>query len=352
MHAPKPWPVGLIVLADLLLIGATLNVFALFHHVLPGSGDGGPLQTIVSPGEQAQTQSASVDTPAPADTPAPEQQDAPAALSPTPEPTPTPQPGDFSAVFPATDTGVDALYSYQGDDVRIAVTDHAENGVTYYVADIWIRNIQQFKTSFADDEGFKRGSAHAHMPLNIANANNAMVAISGDYCGARSYGVVIRNGNLYRDSIAEDVCILYADGVMETYYKDDFDLEAAIARGAYQSWSFGPKLLDNGQRPESYDGASLNLSRVINNRDPRAAIGYYEPGHYCLVVVDGRQKGYSSGMSLSQLSDLFIGLGCTDAYNLDGGQTAAMIFNGTIVNRPYNDGRVVSDIIYFGGDPQ
>ncbi len=347
---PKPWPGWLVVLMDVFLIGVTLNVFALFHHVLPVAHNADPIRNIVFGTEQATPQQSDtiLET-----TPTPVETDpglaATPVITPTPAPTPTPEPGDFSATFPDYDTGASALYSYQSDDVRIAVTQERSGEATYYVADVYIRNIRQFQTAFGDGDTFQRGTSHTRMPIDIANRVGAMVAITGDYCGARSRGVVIRNGYLYRESVAEDVCILYADGVMETYYKDEFDLEAAIARGAYQSWSFGPKLIDNGAQPETYDGASENLLSVINNRDPRAAIGYYAPGHYCLVVVDGRQGDYSRGMSLTQLSNLFLEMGCVDAYNLDGGQTAAMVFDGTVVNRPYKDGRVISDIIYFGG---
>lgn len=352
MQAPKLLPGWLVVLLDVLLIGVLLNVFALFHHVLP-SGGNGPIQNIVfgdaahqTPVPDATTAPASAAFDPAAATAAPAPTVTPME---TPAPTPTPAPGDFSATFPDTDTGIGALFSHQTDDIRIAVTQQRVGEATCYIADVYIRDIRQFLTAFGDGEEFKRGSAHSRMPLEIANNNNAILAISGDYCGARAKGVVIRNGNLYRESVAEDVCILYADGVMETYYRDAFDLEAAIARGAYQAWSFGPKLLDNGIKPGAYDGASENLLSVIGSRDPRAAIGYYAPGHYCLVLVDGRQGDYSRGMTLSQLSELFISLGCVDAYNLDGGQTAAMIFDGTVVNRPYKGGRIVSDIIYFGG---
>jgi exopolysaccharide biosynthesis protein len=65
------------------------------------------------------------------------------------------------------------------------------------------------------------------------------------------------------------------------------------------------------------------------------------------VLVDGRQPGYSEGLSMKQLSQLFYDLGCKVAYNLDGGQTAVMAFMGEMVNQPYNGGRDVSDIIYI-----
>ena len=337
MEARGPLPLWLTILLDALLIGATLTVFALFHHVLPRAS-GAPVQVLFT------------DTPSPvpaAATPAPIDSPAPAVLStstPAPTPSPTPAPGDFSYTFPDYDTGADAMMSFQGDDVRIAIRQDRFEGATYYAADVWIRNIRHFTTAFGPGD-FASGTVKARMPLTIADEAGALLAISGDYCAVRRTGLVIRNGVLYRDTVTEDVCLLYADGVMETSYRDGFDLDAALERGAYQSWSFGPKLLDQGALPASYDGAAGTLQSVLDHRDPRAAIGYYEPGHYCLLVVDGRQGEYSKGLTLTQLSELFLALGCVDAYNLDGGQTAAMIFDGMVVNRPYRDGRVVSDVL-------
>jgi len=103
-------------------------------------------------------------------------------------------------------------------------------------------------------------------------------------------------------------------------------------------------LLQDGKPMEKFNS-------VVTPRNPRAAIGYYEPGHYCFVLVDGRQDGYSRGLSLKELSQLFYELGCKEAYNLDGGQTAVMAFMGQLANRPYNGGRDVSDIIYIAERP-
>ena len=110
----------------------------------------------------------------------------------------------------------------------------------------------------------------------------------------------------------------------------------------YQAFSFGPALLDaNGKAMEEYD---TEIERV----NPRCAIGYYEPGHYCFVVVDGRQSGYSRGMTIQQLAQTFEALGCKAAYNLDGGKTTVMIFDGKKVNTPADGGRKISDIVYIG----
>ena len=330
MRQKKPLPGILVILLDVLGIGAALGIFYLFTFVIT-TGDHQPLQSIVS----------KTDATASVPNATPETDASAQSATPTPELTPTPVPGDFSATFPtgALDAA-DAVGSYSDDNLRIVITEHHTDNAVYFVADIWLRDIHSFQTAFAGGK-FKGGYA---MPDAMASKVGAILALSGDSCGSSTDGIVIRNGDLYRDSNASDVCILYLDGTMETYYEADFDLDAAIARGAYQGWSFGPKLIDNGQIPASYNSTNV----IINDRAPRAAIGYYEPGHYCLVSVDGRQGDYSRGMNLAELSQAMIDLGCKDAYNLDGGQSVMMVFQGQIIGKPYKGGRVISDIIYLG----
>jgi hypothetical protein len=322
-----------VVLLDFLGLAVALNIFALFHHVLP-TYIGKSQMHIVSVGSAAVDSSPSV---SPATT------EIPMLVLTEPSETASLQliyaPGDFSANFPSEGTG-GTLWSYQTDNVRIAIDKLETSDVTGYIADVWVRNISFFKTGFAKGT---YGKGIREYPQDTANDYSAILAITGDYYGAREKGIVIRNGDLYRDSVNADTCVLYADGVMETYYKADFDLDAAVARDAYQAWSFGPKLLKDGKALDTFDSQ-------IQGLNPRCAIGYYEPGHYCFVVIDGRQPGYSKGATMQQLSKLFESLGCKDAYNLDGGQSAMMVFQGGIVNQPYNGGRKTSDIIYIGGD--
>ena len=334
MSRKKPLPALFVLLFDLLGIGAMLGVFALFQFGMQ-SNSNEPMQQIIFKGTPAPTGTEqATETPAPAE--------ATAAVSATPEPTPTPAPGDFSAVFPQGDLEEEGvLGSYADENLRVVVTEQHTTDATYYVADVWVRNILGYKTAFS---GGKYDGGYS-LPSDMASENHAVLALSGDCYKARPEGIVIRNGSLYRDTVSGDVCILYADGVMESYYEADFDLDAAVARGAYQGWSFGPKLIDNGQVPSSY-----NTTDKIKSHNPRAAIGYFEPGHYCLVYVDGRQGENSKGMTLEELSQAMIDLGCVDAYNLDGGQSSMMIFQDQVLGQPYKGGRDISDIIYFGGD--
>ncbi len=246
-------------------------------------------------------------------------------------------PGDFSAVFPAEDTGEGALLSYQSDRLRIAITKEQAYGATYFVADVWVKDIQAFHTAFAKNA---YGRGQHEMPLQIANRANATFAVSGDYYSARIEGVVVRNGQLYRDVMSDDVCILSTDGTMQIYRRDAFSSIETIDSTVWQAWAFGPVLVENGVASDT-SGSNIRV------KNPRSAIGYYEPGHYCFIVVDGRQKGYSDGMTLDELAATFESLGCRTAYNLDGGATAMMVFQGELVNQPTNGGRTSSDIICF-----
>lgn len=327
-----------VVALDVLGLAVALNVFALFHHVLPVYMGKAKLHIVSVDAVNTLDPTASgSESPAQAATDSPENFATAELVA-----TPAPAPGDFSASFPNYDTGAGKYKSYQSDDIRIAVDKIEKDGVTGYVADVWVRSISYFQTGFAKGE---YGRGIRQMPLDIANNYNAILAITGDYYGAREKGIVIRNGDLYRDSVNADTCVLYADGVMEAVYKSDFDLQTVIDRGAYQAWSFGPKLLEDGHALTTFDSDVQGLN-------PRCAIGYYEPGHYCFVVIDGRQSGYSKGVTMQQFSALFELLGCRDAYNLDGGQSAMMLLDGEIVNQPYNGGRKVSDIVFVGGNAQ
>jgi exopolysaccharide biosynthesis protein len=227
--------------------------------------------------------------------------------------------------------------SYMSKNVNVSMTMVQENGVTYYIQDIYVRSIENLQTAFAEDT---YGKAVTDWVLDMAIENDAVAAINGDYYGVESGGVVIRNGVLYRDDANADVLVLYYDGTMKSFSSGEFDAETEMANGAYQAWNFGPVLVEDGAALTSY-------SSRISSANPRTAIGYIEPGHYVFVTVDGRQAGYSSGMTLKQLAAAMEELGCQVAYNLDGGQTSTMTFGDEIANQPYKGGRLTSDIIFI-----
>ena len=261
--------------------------------------------------------------------------------TPTPAPTPVPTyaPGDFSALFDrvvpfAGEIRVDKD-AYLSEDISIRISTNETSGVVFHVADIYIRHIENFQTAFANDI---YGKGQREYAWDISMQNEAVLSVNGDYYGARENGVVIRNGVLYRDDLYQDVCVLYKDGVMETYSAEQFDCASSVERGAWQAWSFGPMLLDEkGKAMEKFNS-------VVVNRNPRCGIGYYEPGHYCFVVVEGRNDR-SRGVTLAEFSLIFEQLGCTAAYNMDGGNTAVMTYGSRLVSEPSQGGRPVTDII-------
>ena len=238
-----------------------------------------------------------------------------------------------------TDTVVVTENSYSSPDISITITEETAAGgrIIYYLADIYVRDITCFQSALARGT---YGSGYRDSISDMAALSNALVAINGDYYGNTKEGVVIRNGVIYRANRTDcDVCVLYYDGRMEVMPGSAFDVQAAIENGAWQAWTFGPALLDT-------DGSVLtsfaSTGRIIS-ANPRTAIGYYEPGHYCMVVVDGR--GESAGITLPDLSQLFYDLGCTAAYNLDGGNSSIMVWQDAVINDPSGGGRESSDAL-------
>lgn len=229
--------------------------------------------------------------------------------------------------------------SYKSANINVNISKVQQDDVTYYLADIYIADIQYFNTAFA-----VRPDVMGERELTnvVAKENNAILAINGDHCLDNS-GPVIRNGRLYRKETYADALVMNHDGSMETFSADQLDINAIEAKGVWQVWTFGPMLLEDGQPMTEFNS-------TLKKANPRTAIGYYEPGHYCFLVVDGRQPGYSEGMTLQEMSKLFYELGCKVAFNLDGGQSSEMVFLGSVVNKPYKGGRSTSDILYLSDD--
>lgn len=236
-------------------------------------------------------------------------------------------------------------YTYKDENISINVEKQSRDGAVFYVADIRLSNASFFKTAFADNT-FGKNITEA--TSEMAQENNAIFAINGDYCGFRDTGLTIRNGVLYRDTArsAPDNQALTIDntGNMKIITEGDSSGASLINDGITQSFSFGPVLVLDGK------AVSSSGTRVSQGLNPRTAIGQISPLHYIAIVVDGRSNE-SQGMTLDQLAQEFVERGATVAYNLDGGGSSTMWLNGKVINNP-TDGRhagerSVSDIIYI-----
>ena len=177
----------------------------------------------------------------------------------------------------------------------------------------------------------------------------ALLAVNGDYYGARQSGYVIRNGVLYRDSASDgEMLLIRADGSFEIVSASAASAEELLSDGAWQVLCFGPGLVEDGVIAVE-KGEEVGHAKASN---PRTAIGMLGEGHYLFLVSDGR-TGESEGLSLSELAELMAAMGCREAYNLDGGGSSTMVFLGEVVNNPTTNGkrvseRSVSDIVYVG----
>ena len=271
----------------------------------------------------------------------------PAEPSSEPEPEPTP-PDDWKFASLTTDEPVFTDLGYSSRDICIKISSYdTGEGVIdspYTVADIYVRDIRCLQSYFAGGKYIPTG--HGEEILTLLEESGAIGAAHGDYYSMQMGSGVLRNGVLYRYPKADfDVFVLYDDGSVTIYPKRSIRTEQDWAKAfenAWQVWSFGPSLLDEDGK--QYEDLRASLFPVVANRNPRTGIGYYEPGHYCLVVVDGRDGDSAPGASIEEFASVFESLGCRQAYNLDGGGTSRMAFDGEIITQPSQD-RVLPDII-------
>ena len=244
--------------------------------------------------------------------------------------------------------------SYTSDDASITVTKvttgSGDETVTYYVADVTLTDATVLRSAFADDSF---GTNITQTTSAIAEAHDAVFAINGDYYGFRDTGIEIRNGVIYRDEGAREGLAFYADGHVEVYDETETTAQELLDAGVWNTLSFGPAIVEDGEAVAGIDEAEVDTNfgnHSIQGTQPRTAVGVIDDNHLVFVVVDGRQSGYSAGVTLEQLAAIMISLGATTAYNLDGGGSSTMYFGGEVINSPSNGGeRGTSDILYIAG---
>ncbi len=279
-------------------------------------------------------------TPAPTHTPQP---------TPTPIPTPTPTPkgllgGRFDGFSYTGEVITDNEYKSEHISIRVY---HASDStsykghIDYHVADIHLQDVTLLKTGSAGEDFTQTVTAQVGV---MAAKYRAILAVSGDYCAVNN-GIVIRNGVVYRqDKPQRDICVLYRNGTMKTFTKDDYTVEDLLSQDPWQVFNFGPGLLDDDGKARK----SLYLGVSANQNNPRCVLGYYEPGHYALCLIDGRQLLNSRGLDIHDLAKFAENMGFAAAFNLDGGNSAVMVWQGEVYNVPSSPGgRGISDILYI-----
>lgn len=254
-----------------------------------------------------------------------------------------------AAASQAAKTATVTESSYKDDNISVNLSETTVNNTQVYVADMTLSSSDYLKTAFAQNAYGTNVTAKTSV---TAADNNAIVAVNGDYYGANSTGYVIRNGVVYRDTVREDSSngdlAIYKDGSFKIIYEDQISAEQLVNDGVVNLLAFGPALVENG---EIAVDTNTEVGQAMAS-NPRTAIGIIDENHYIIVVSDGRTSE-SEGLSLYQLAEVMKSYGAKTAYNLDGGGSSTLYFNGQVINKPTTGGnkiseRAVSDIVYIG----
>lgn len=263
----------------------------------------------------------------------------------TPAPTSVPDwPGRDAEGFLAGD----GEYCYENDeaglwiwlsgDLQIVITAREDSSIPleWYETDIRTRGSETFYSVMTDPE---RPGKKYQYPYVIARDARCVLAFSDDFFATRitekqTVGVIIRDGKIIRTDTNRatghhlpnlDMMAQYPDGRLEVYECNEYSAEELLSMGAVNVLSFGPILIRDGKINEL-------VYRYYKSIEPRHALGMIEPGHYLLISVQGRTKE-SKGTSLQRIAELMKEHGVTQALNLDGGNTMALIFRGRMLNK-------------------
>lgn len=254
-------------------------------------------------------------------------------------------PADSSVEIQRSDEPVITDTSYKDENIQITIDIVRKYDTVIYIADIQIASFTYLKTALARNI---YGRNVNEFTSTMAEDHDAILAINGDYYGFRDYGFVIRNGVLYRNTAADNKALVIDNlGNLSVISQTKTDAKTLLDGNIWQALSFGPALIENGKITVT---SNSEVHQEMSS-NPRTAIGQISALHYIMIVSDGRTDE-SAGLSLLELANEFYDRGCTVAYNLDGGGSATMWFNGQVINIP-TDGqsfseRSVSDIVYFG----
>ena len=236
--------------------------------------------------------------------------------------------------------------SYQDESLTITLSEHRYLDSTVHLAEIVLTEPTRLHAAFARDTF---GRNVTERVADTAQRHGAILAVNGDYYGSQRAGYVLRNGVIYRDTVRseeQEDLVCWLDGSMSVVRESEVTAQALLEAGAWQVFSFGPALVRDG---EVAVGRHAEVGNAMAS-NPRTAIAMIGPSHYLVAVADGRTDE-SAGLSLYELACFLRERGALLAYNLDGGGSSTMVFDGRVVNFPttrgwYNE-RAVSDIVYF-----
>lgn len=231
---------------------------------------------------------------------------------------------------------------YESDEMKIKlehiVKEHPN--LNMWVATIKISDSLQIKSAFAGGEFSQDIKERTSV---IAKDNDAVLAIDGAAVGFNTNGRVIRDGVIYRDSDFDCApLIIKENGDLEVFEYGEKTAQEILDLGGVETYDFGPTLIKDNEILDIYGEWYKTV------KDSRTVIGQKGPLEYVILVADGRSEK-SEGISLYDAALELKNKGCYIGYNLDGGGSSTIYFNGEVLNNPSDiiGERKISDILYF-----
>ena len=235
---------------------------------------------------------------------------------------------------------------YRDESIIVEMEQRRMYDSDVYIAYIKVATPSQLRTAIA---GSKLSSDRTNTTSAIAGNYNAIVAMNGDYYGKVATGYITRMGESGREKPSKTMDLLWIDELGDFHiipYGQDGQKKAYKEFKAdhemINAFAFGPALVVDGDKQEIRESTWDHAF----SKEPRAGIGQLDMLTYVLVVVNGREDT-TAGATIPEFADIMYELGCQQAYNLDGGNSATLVFNGKVFNAKDADERDVQDIIYF-----
>lgn len=239
------------------------------------------------------------------------------------------------------------IQCYLDDTILVICWKELIDGRVCSCVEVKIADASQFRRKLTEDY---YGSSVNQYTTQMAASVNAVTAMNADYYMFRTYGIVVYQGEVYRYETSCDTLFIDENGDFSFMRRFDNPGQEATQQFVYEnhiqfSLSFGPVLIENGEvqhLTDNYGGLG-----EMNMEYSRAAIGQYDTLHYLYMAVSHSNDG-TPRATVNQFADIIATKNLRHAYNLDGGQTGEVVFNG----KPYNhidfgNERLLSDCIYF-----
>jgi len=235
---------------------------------------------------------------------------------------------------------------YEDASIRVQMETREEDGVIWRIAWVEIASPTQLRTAYF---GKSIKSDTQDKISRLAPKMNAVIAINGDNYGQEKakHSFIVRMGEVRQTKLnkTKDILIIDENGDFHTFINsagaDTFAKDTGHT--VVNAFMFGPALVREGEI------VSLKREYGFNpeGTQPRAAIGQLDRLSYVLVIADNATGSDKKGATHQQLAKFMQELGCREAYNLDGGNSAIMMYNGTMLNNKMGQERDVTDMIYF-----